>query len=102
MKKLTQSLSGLVAVGILLLSASAANAQQICASRDQAVAQLKQLHHERVLGRGLVPDGKAMFELFVSKSGSWTVLVSDPQGRTCVVASGASWQQLKPFLGDPA
>lgn len=42
-----------------------------------------------------------MFELFVSETGSWTVVVSDPKGRSCVVASGEDRQQLPLKQGEP-
>ncbi len=98
MNKIANTLSGLVAAGMLLLATSTAtHAQQVCASRDHALGQLEKRHHEKILGRGLTPNGKAMFELFVSKSGSWTMLVSHPSGRSCFVAAGDSWHEVKPL-----
>lgn len=97
MNKIAKTISGLVAAGILLASASTATqARQVCAPRDHALGQLEKRHHEKILGRGLTPNGKAMFELFVSKSGSWTVLVSHPNGHSCFVAAGDSWHDIKP------
>lgn len=101
MKTIARTLTGFVTAGILLLPASATSAQQNCGPRDHALGQLENRHHEHAAGRGLTPDGEAMFELFVSKSGSWTVLVSDPNGRSCVVAVGESWDEMKPPSGDP-
>ena len=72
------------------------------ALRDEATGKLEKKFEEQVAGRGLVANGKAMFELFVSKSGSWTVLVSDPKGRSCIIASGEHWQQIPLVVGDPA
>ena len=98
MNKIAQNLSGLVAAGFLLLSTSTTtHAQEVCAPRDHALGQLEKRHHEKILGRGLTPNGKAMFELFVSKSGSWTVLVSHTNGRSCFVAAGDSWHPVKPL-----
>ncbi len=54
------------------------------------------------MGRGLANAGKAMFELFVSEKGSWTVVVSEPNGSSCILVSGESWQQLPLLIGDPA
>ena len=101
MNKIARPLTGLIAAGFLMLSASATYAQQICGPRDSTLGQLEKRHHERVYGRGLTPNGKAMFELFVSKTGSWTVLVSNPNGRSCFVAAGDSWHQVKPPLDNP-
>ena len=68
---------------------------------DKAVLQLEKQFKERVAGRGLAENGKQMLEFFVSEKGSWTVLVSDPSGRSRVVASGESWQGNTLILGDP-
>ncbi len=95
-------ISSLIAASILFLSATSANAQQVCASRDRAVVQLEKQFEENVSGRGLTLNGKKMFELFISEKGSWTMLISDPQGRSCIVASGEYWQGITALIGDPA
>ncbi len=102
MKPVSQTLSAIVTATALLLSALPAEAQQVCVTHDKAALELEEKFEEQVIGRGLTPNGKAMFELFVSVSGSWTVLVSEPSGRSCVVATGESWQRVPLLLGDPA
>ena len=92
----------LIAASVLFLSASSANAEQVCAPRDTAVIQLEKQFGESVSGRGLAVNGKRMIELFVSEEGSWTVLISDPNGRSCVMASGEGWQGITKRAGDPA
>ena len=79
-----------------------ANAQQLCLIRGDAVAQLGKQYGEAVTGRGLVQDGKAMFELLTSEKGSWTLVVTDVNGRSCVVAAGEAWQPIKPMRGTPS
>ena len=102
MKPASQTLSTIVIVLASLLSTQTAYAQQACALRDAATVKLEKQFDEQVAGRGLARNGKAMFELFVSESGSWTVLVSDPKGRSCIIANGESWQQIPLVVGDPA
>ncbi len=102
MKPISQYISAFVLASALLLAVQPANAQQVCAPHEKTALQLKKNFDEQVVGRGLTPNGKAMFELFVSESGSWTVLASDPSGRSCVVASGESWQHTPLLVGDPA
>ena len=99
--------AGLGLIGALWVGSSgldrwAAVAQQDCVLREKAVPRLQKEFEEQIVGRGLTPNGKVMFELFVSQSGTWTVLVSDTDGRSCIVASGASWQRVPLVLGDPA
>ncbi len=35
-----------------------------------------------------------MLEVFVSDSGTWTVVVTDPEGVSCVLAAGQSWEEI--------
>ena len=84
-----------------MFGSASARAQDACVVRDDAVEQLSKQYGEKVAARGLTQNGKAMFELFVSESGSWTVIVSDPAGRSCIIASGEDWQPVPAIIGDP-
>ena len=97
-----RALKAVCVAAVLLMSTGAAMAQQDCVLREMAVPRLQKEFEEQIVGRGLTPNGKAMFELFVSQSGTWTVLVSDTDGRSCIVASGAGWQRVPLVRGDPA
>ena len=79
-----------------------AGAQQSCVVRNAAVEQLGKKFGEAVTARGLTQNGKAMIELLVSDSGSWTVLVSDPTGQSCIIATGEDWHHVPVLKGDPA
>ena len=102
MTSLVQIISALGFAGSMLLATVPASAQQVCLSHDAAVTRLEKEFDEKVVGRGIANGGKAMFELFVSEAGSWSVVVSQPNGHSCVVASGESWRQLPLLIGDPA
>ncbi len=39
-------------------------------------------------------DGQLM-EVLTSEHGTWTVLLTSPSGRTCVIAAGTSWESLR-------
>jgi hypothetical protein len=41
-------------------------------------------------GTGLVSQTR-IIELYVSQKGTWTVLVSRPDGMSCLVAAGTDW-----------
>ena len=92
----------LSAIAFFVTLAPAANAQAACVVRENAVAQLEAGFAQRAVGRGLAPRGAAMVELFVAETGTWTVMVTDTAGRTCIVATGKDWIQIAPLLGDPA
>ena len=76
------------------------DAKQACVTRDDATERLQNKFQEKVVGRGLATSGKQMLELFVSDKGSWTLLVSHPNGTSCIVASGESWQDLPQLPGE--
>lgn len=102
MKVLSQTITALAAAAAVLVSMHAANAQAACAPHGKVSVLLDERYGEQVVGRGLAPNGRAMFELYVSASGSWTVLASDPNGRSCVIASGENWERSPLLVGDPA
>ena len=102
MKTAIQIIRTLAAAFALLLTVQAANAEEACNLRDAVVGQLDTQFDEQVAGRGLAANGKLMLELFVSEAGSWTVLVSEPGGRSCILGSGEAWQRLARTVGDPA
>jgi len=67
------------------------DSQLNCGPRDVAVAELAGDLGEQVIGRGLSLNGKAMLEVFKGESGSWTVIVTDTNGISCVLANGRVW-----------
>ncbi|WP_379065669.1 hypothetical protein ACHMW4_13615 [Mesorhizobium sp. UC22_110] len=68
-----------------------AEAQIGCGTRDVIVARLGQLFHEHRIGYGLVGQA-AVVEIYVSMAGTWTVLMTDVSGRTCIVGAGEGWE----------
>jgi len=83
-------------VGVLLALPSApAQAQVACGPHDLVVTRLGQLFQERQTGYGLA--GQAVIvEIYVSTSGTWTMLVTDVAGRSCIVAAGDGWENTVP------
>src|SRR5882724_10311592 len=79
----------------LIAVASPAAAQMACGDRAEIVAALGGKYQEKPRALGLVGD-KFLVELFTSKEGSWTVLMSKPRGVTCILATGLNWEELPP------
>jgi hypothetical protein len=77
----------------------AAAAEQLCLPREDAIAQLGAQFGERPIGRGLTQGGETMVELFVSASGTWTVMLTDTAGLSCLVASGQDWSTVPLLVG---
>jgi hypothetical protein len=77
------------------------SAQTVCAPHDKAVAQLGQTHGETVANMGLQNNGNVL-QVLVSRSGSWTILVTMPSGVSCLAASGTAWEKVRAKQKGPA
>lgn len=75
----------------LMLPATPAAAELFCSDHDAIVAGLADSFHERRLGYGVAGDA-AIVEIYISDDGTWTVLLSDVRGRSCVLAAGDGWE----------
>lgn len=92
----------LAAVGALMaLSAVPARAQVICGSHNYLVARLADAFEEKRLGYGVAGQA-AIFEVFVSAGGTWTILMTDVKGQSCILAAGEGWEDtLATPVGQP-
>lgn len=71
-------------------SLSTAEAGLVCGERADFIEKLDEAYGEKLISAGLEADGN-VFEVYRSKTGSWTILVTEPEGPTCVLASGEAW-----------
>jgi hypothetical protein len=84
---------------VCALAASPVAAQQ-CADRQTVVDHLGgERFNEAPTGRG-VSNGH-MVEVWVSATGTWTVVVTSANGQTCMVASGHAWEAVEPSAAAP-
>lgn len=80
------------AIGAGMMMASfPAQAQVVCGGRHDIVMQLAQAFQERQDGYGVVSKA-TIVEIYVSPGGSWTMLVTDVTGRSCILAAGEGWE----------
>ncbi len=82
-----------IGVALIAFAAVSAQAEQICGERTKLMLHLEQKFSDQPIAMGLTTKG-AVLEVLTSPSGSWTFLVTEPSGRTCMVASGESWETL--------
>lgn len=73
----------------LLVLAGAARAR--CLPHEEAIARLQRDYGETAQGLGLGSRGRSVTELFTSKTGSWTILITRANGLSCIAASGENW-----------
>ncbi len=67
-----------------------AHAQVVCADRRLVTDHLATNFEEQPIGTGLTFSGQAI-ELFVAQTGTWTIVVTAPNGQSCIVSHGEAW-----------
>ena len=81
----------LVAALFVPVAAATAADSLLCGSRGDIVRFLEEAYAETPTAAGRMADGKT-FEILVSKQGSWTMIVTEPNGRSCAEASGRDFR----------
>ena len=66
-----------------------------CAKRSDFVKLLSSNYDEAPVAMGLTASGRVL-EVVASDHGSWTIIVTRPNGISCGVVSGESWQRVTP------
>ncbi len=84
-----------LAATMLVVAADHATAQAVCAERAELASRLENRYTEFPRALGLASNG-TVFELFTSRKGTWSLLVSHPNGRSCLVATGEAWESRPP------
>ena len=82
-------------VGVLVLALVAptiVNAQSNCAERDRVVKSLETSYGEAFAGGGM-QNAERVFEVwFNQEKGTWTILMTKADGKSCIMASGTNWR----------
>lgn len=82
-----------------LAAAEAAQAAMQCGKRATFAAQLAQKYKEAPVAIGLSKQG-SLWELFATVDGAtWTLVLNNPNGKTCLIDSGEGWTVLAPPPG---
>ena len=64
-----------------------------CGDREKIISYIAQKYKEAPRAMAIT-GGNSFMEIFVSPKGTWTTLVTEPTGRTCIVASGEGWEDI--------
>jgi hypothetical protein len=87
--------TGLAAVlGLALAGSFAANgfAAAKCGDHDEIVKALASNYKESRRAMGIV-SAHSVMEIFMSPEGTWTMLVTNTTGESCIAAAGEDWQE---------
>lgn len=92
------ALVGLLVVGLQPARGQAGAASPpaaACAERGKALDHLARKYGEAAVARGLASNG-GLVELLTAADGeTWSLLITLPDGVTCLIAAGESWERLK-------
>ncbi len=84
-----------------LIAASPVMAQTVCSTRAEFIDRFAHRYAENPVAMGLASSG-GVVEVLASEGGSWTLLVTMPNGVSCVVAAGENWEALPSALAGAA
>ncbi len=110
MKRLLKSSNktlGILATGITVFlglalmapQASYASGPTTCAQRDKVVSALCNAYNETPVSIGLTEEG-SVIEVMASANGTFTIVVTHPNGLTCPLAAGKAWQAIQSVKGE--
>ncbi len=95
MKRVFLLISSLMVMGVALSGqAQAAHLSGFCADHDEAVKRLQQRYGERQIAVGLTSGGTILEVLATRTGSSWSVLITNPNGRSCLVVFGSDLTAL--------
>ena len=94
--KIALNCSALFGLFLAALIAPAAHAQAtppMCYDRSEVLSALDGNFAERPVSLGLSLDGRVV-ELLKSPGGTWTIIMTAPDGVSCLVTAGKFWQNV--------
>lgn len=82
-----------------LMTATPSPATTFCADRAEMVRSLSDKFKESPTAVGQI-NGSAVIEVFVSEKGSWTILATGIDGKSCVLSAGEGFEINVAALGE--
>jgi hypothetical protein len=96
-----RSIALLAALGSAIFALSSeTSAQASCGPRGQLVKLLADHYKETPIGIGLAQPGQVL-EVFASQGRSWSMVMTMPDGKACLIAAGDNWEMVTKIKGSP-
>ena len=93
-----QSLPAMLLAGLAVQSLPAAAGTTFCAERTQLAERLESKYSEQLVGGGMQSQN-GLIEVWTTTTGTtWTILMTRPDGVSCVMATGTDWYSRKPEM----
>ena len=68
---------------------------QQCDQRARVIGHLAQKYKEAPVAVGVTSNGGMVEVLTTGDGGTWTIILSNPNGTSCLVAAGEGWRALQ-------
>lgn len=78
-----------------------ASAQSQCNKRDNVISLLANKYKESPIAVGVTNTGGLVEVLSTGDGNTWTIIVTTPQGMSCLVAAGEGWRAIEQELEEP-
>ncbi len=91
----------LVLGAAFVLASSSAFAAPQCNSRGKVLELLSKKYSEAPVAVGVTNNG-GLFEVISTGDGNtWSMIITSPQGMSCLVAAGEGWRLIERIAMDP-
>ncbi len=91
----------LVLGATLVLASSFAFAAPQCNSRGQVLELLSETYSEAPVAVGVTNNGGLVEVLSTGDGNTWSIIITSPQGMSCLVAAGEGWRLIERIAMDP-
>ena len=83
-------------------SADGATQTMMCNQRSEVVKKLETRYQESTIGLGVASDGGVLEVLSSDQGKTFTVLLTKPNGQSCLISMGNGWENVKPKAVGPS
>ena len=80
---------------------TAAAAQPQCDERDNVLQLLSKKYKESPVAVGVTNNGGLVEVLSTNQGSTWSIIVTTPNGMSCLVAAGEGWRDIEAASLDP-
>ena len=90
----------LLGVGFAMVATSAMAAPQ-CDERGSVLKLLAEKYKESPVAIGVTNNGGLVEVLSTGNGGTWSIIMTTPQGMSCLVAAGEGWKSVQQLALEP-
>jgi hypothetical protein len=94
MRKTTLLAAALAAFFMSALARAQVPPTAVCGERDRFLAHLGKTHNEAPTAMGVTASGRVL-EVLTSANGTWTIIITHPNGITCMITAGQAWESVE-------